>query len=97
MLSFSEPISQLPSGVWLFVLGMTVVPQIVGHGLIAWSLTKVSAAVVALVVLFEPLIAGWIAWLVFDETPSPAFFVGAVIVLFGVVLVVSNESNKTTA
>ena len=82
---------EMPLAVYGFVLAMALVPQLVGHGAIAWSLKFVSATTIALVVLLEPIVASVFAWLLFDEIPSSSVAIGALVVLAGVGLVVSER------
>jgi drug/metabolite transporter (DMT)-like permease len=90
-----EP-TQVPTQVWIFVLAMALIPQMIGHGAIAWSLTKVSASLVALVVLFEPLVSGLLAWAIFEEVPGPMVLVGAIVVLSGVFVVLTDRLEQVS-
>ena len=91
---FGVEVAQVPIPVWFFVLAMALIPQMIGHGAIAWSLTKVSASLVALVVLFEPFVAGLLAWAIFDEVPGIMVLLGAVVVLSGVFVVLTDKAEK---
>ena len=91
---FGVEVAQVPTPVWFFVLAMALIPQMIGHGAIAWSLTKVSASLVALVVLFEPFVAGLLAWAIFDEVPGIMVLVGAVVVLSGVFVVLTDRTEE---
>jgi drug/metabolite transporter (DMT)-like permease len=69
---------------WLALAGVVVGPQLLGHTVFNGLLATVSAAVVAVALLMEPVIATLLAWWLFDELPGPAFWVGAPMVLAGV-------------
>jgi drug/metabolite transporter (DMT)-like permease len=73
-----------PAGSWLAVAGVVVGPQLLGHTVFNSLLASVSASVVAVAMLLEPVAATLLAWLLFDELPGPFFFVGAPLVLAGV-------------
>ena len=70
--------------VWLALAGIVVGPQLLGHTVFNTLLRRVSATVVAIAVLAEPLGAGLLAWLVLAELPAQGFWLGAPLVLLGV-------------
>jgi drug/metabolite transporter (DMT)-like permease len=72
------------AGSWLALAGVVVGPQLLGHTVFNGLLASVRASVVAVALLLEPVAATLLAWLIFDELPSPAFWVGAPLVLAGV-------------
>jgi drug/metabolite transporter (DMT)-like permease len=69
---------------WLAVAGVVAGPQLLGHTVFNGLLATVSASVVAVVLLLEPVIATALAWWLFDELPGPGFWAGAPLVLAGV-------------
>ncbi len=69
---------------WFFLIAL--IPQLVGHNSLVWALKHVSAPVVALVILAEPLGSGALAWMVFDERPTGTKLLGAAILLAGIFL-----------
>jgi len=69
---------------WLALAGVVVGPQLLGHTVFNGLLASVSASVVAVALLLEPVIATLLAWWLFHELPGPAFWVGAPMVLAGV-------------
>ncbi|MCA1907165.1 MAG: DMT family transporter [Magnetospirillum sp.] len=69
---------------WAVVLGLAVVSQCAGQGLIAWGLAHVSASFGALVLLLQPLVAVLVAWLLFAESLEAIQVVGAGVVLVGI-------------
>jgi drug/metabolite transporter (DMT)-like permease len=67
------------------VLGLlALVPQLVGHSAINWSLAYVPAALVAVAILGEPVGATALAAIVLNETPTGFEVAGALLVLTGV-------------
>lgn len=69
---------------WAAIAGIVIGPQLLGHTVFNALLGTVSATVVAIVVLSEPVGAGVLAWLVLGELPTGWFYVGAPLVLAGV-------------
>jgi drug/metabolite transporter (DMT)-like permease len=73
-----------PAGSWLALAGVVVGPQLLGHTVFNGLLASVRASVVAVALLLEPVAATLLAWLLFDELPAPAFWVGGPLTLAGV-------------
>ena len=61
-----------------------LVPQLVGHSSLNWSLGYLPATLVSTAVMAEPIGATLLAWAVLDETPPVATVVGGALVLIGV-------------
>lgn len=69
---------------WAVVLGLALVSQCAGQGLIAWGLAHVSASFGALVLLLQPLVAVLVAWVLFAESLEVIQVLGAGVVLAGI-------------
>ncbi|MCS7207422.1 MAG: DMT family transporter [Dehalococcoidia bacterium] len=67
-----------------FLLLVALLPQMVGHTLLNWTLGRLRAVVVSAVVMTEPVVATVLAWLVLGETPSSTTLVGGALILGGV-------------
>jgi drug/metabolite transporter (DMT)-like permease len=82
------------AGSWLALAAVVAGPQLLGHTVFNGLLARVSATVVAVAILTEPVGATALAWLLLDELPSAAFFFGAPLVLAGVWLAVTGERER---
>ena len=67
---------------WLVLLAL--LPQLVGHSSLNWSLGYLPATLVATAVMAEPIGASLLAWAVLDEAPPVASVAGGALVLAGV-------------
>ncbi|HEX8132680.1 MAG TPA: DMT family transporter [Actinomycetes bacterium] len=83
-----------PAGSWLAVAAVVAGPQLLGHTVFNGLLARVSATVVAVAILAEPVGATALAWLLLHELPATAFFIGAPLVLAGVWLAVTGERER---
>ncbi len=63
---------------------LALVPQLVGHSAINWSLAYVPAALVAVAILGEPVGATALAVVILDEMPSAFEITGALLIMTGV-------------
>ena len=69
---------------WAIVLGLAVVSQVGGQGLIAWGLAHLPASFGAVVLLVQPLVAALAAWALFGEALGAVEFFGAGVILLGI-------------
>ena len=78
------PVGGAPREAYLFIALLALGPQLIGHNALNWALGSLPAAVVAVVVLGEPVGATLIAAVVLDEVPRALQWAGAVVLLAGV-------------
>jgi drug/metabolite transporter (DMT)-like permease len=83
-LAASGPTIPISEAAWAAVIGMAVVPQLVGHSALSWSLLRFIAGAVGAATLLEPVIASLLAWWLFDEALSPFQAFSGAVVLLGV-------------
>lgn len=72
-------ISDVPSQGWLFLSLSALVPQLIGHTMLTWSLRHTSPTTVGLATLGEPVGSTLLAWLWLSELPTTITLVGCVI------------------
>jgi drug/metabolite transporter (DMT)-like permease len=82
------------AGSWLALAAVVAGPQLLGHTVFNGLLARVSATVVAVAILAEPVGATALAWWLLDELPAAAFWLGAPLVLAGVWLTVTGERER---
>jgi drug/metabolite transporter (DMT)-like permease len=87
-LAAGVPLAGFPATAWLVLVGLTVGPQLLGHSLFNFSLRRVSATTVSVVVLLEVPGAALIGWLWLGQTVRPAVWPGLAMLMAGVVIVV---------
>lgn len=76
----------------LLPLGMAaLVPQLIGHGCLTWSLRHLKPTTVGLATVAEPVGSTLLAWLWLQETPGPMTLSGCAVVLAAVVLTLRAE------
>lgn len=79
-----EPFTGYSTKTFLMMGLLALVPQLIGHSAINWSLAYVPAALVAVAILGEAVGATILATIVLGETPSALEVVGALVVLTAV-------------
>jgi len=71
---------------YLMFLLLALVPQIMGHSMLNWSLRHLSSTLVAVATLAEPISSALLAFLVLQEPPPPLALIGGAILLIGIYL-----------
>jgi len=77
--------------VWLIGLGL--VPTILGHSLFYYAIKYTSPTIIASVPLGEPIIASILALIIFSERVTSITFAGGFLILFGVYFIIANSSR----
>ncbi len=88
---FRAPLRGYPAATWGWLLLMAVGPNLVGHGLLNWSVRRLRAFTVNMAVLGEPVLATLYAALLFREIPGAAFYAGAALIGAGIALAARGE------
>ena len=71
---------------WAVVIGIAVVCQVMGQGLITWAVAHTKANMASVVLLVQPVVAAWLAMLIWGETLTAWQLMGCALVLAGIVM-----------
>jgi drug/metabolite transporter (DMT)-like permease len=69
---------------WLYLIGLALVSQILGHTTNNWALRFFSASMIAVALLGEPICSTLLAYFLFDETLTAVQVGGATLILVGI-------------
>lgn len=83
-----------PASTYLWLVMVALIPQVVGHTSFNWVLRHVTATVVAITVMAEPVLASALAWVVLDEAPPVTSVIGGALILSGVYAALRRGSNS---
>ncbi|GAA0431574.1 DMT family transporter [Lentibacillus halophilus] len=83
-----------PADHWLVFLGLAVFPTFLGHTLFNWALKWLSTATISMGIVFEPVGASILAYVILGETVTPSQLLGGTIVLFGLFLFIMSTTKK---
>jgi len=92
-----SPLSGFSDGTWIALALLALVPQLLGHSLLNWSLRWLSAPFVAVAILAEPVVSTALAIPVLGERPSSLTLVGAALTLAGVALAALGEARARSS
>ena len=83
-LAFPQPFLPHSFGGWMVLVGLALVTQILGQGLIAYAFAHLPASISSVSLLIQPVMAALYAWILFREAVGPAQWIGGAIVLAGI-------------
>jgi len=86
------PVGDLPRELLLFA-ALAVIPQIGGHTLYNWALRWVTAPVVSLSLVGEPVGSSLLAWVLLSQVPTVGVAIGAGLALVGIYLTAFGQSS----
>ncbi|MEH2285214.1 MAG: EamA family transporter [Nostoc sp.] len=78
---------------WFFIIFQALFCQVLGQGLLAYSLSRISSSVVAVTLLLEPVLASIFAWFIFSERVGLFDWLTFAVVLMGIYLAQSSQST----
>jgi drug/metabolite transporter (DMT)-like permease len=93
-LLLSQPLGGYSLLAYLFVIGLAVGPQLLGHTAFNWSLRYLSATFVAVAVLGEPVGSAILAFILLQESVAGLQLAGLVLLLFGIYLAAVSERKR---
>lgn len=82
--AFGHSFSGYSGTTYLMLVLLAVVPQLLGHTSLNWSLRFVSATLVTVAVLGEPVMATALAWFILDEAPTLSEVIGGLLIIGGI-------------
>ncbi len=84
--AYISPQPMLPAHLsgWWVLLGLAVVSQILGQGLIAYAFAHLPASLSSVSLLVQPVMATLFAWVLFAEPVGAQQFIGGAVVLGGI-------------
>ena len=71
---------------WAVVIGLALVSQVAGQGLITYGIRQLPVSFTAVALLIQPFYAALTAWLVIGEAPTLMQLTGGSVILAGIVL-----------
>ncbi|NIR49833.1 DMT family transporter [candidate division KSB1 bacterium] len=80
--------------IYLLLILIALVPQVIGHTSFNWALKYVSATMVAVITLGEPIGASILAFFILDEKLTAFQMIGGMLILTGVAVAIRGESGR---
>ena len=88
------PILGYSSQGYLWLVAMTIFPQLIGHSSLNFATRYLPATIVSMMTQLEPLGSAILAYIIFSELPRPIQILGSGIILVGVMLANLGQRRK---
>lgn len=85
-----------PASHWWIFLALAIFPTFLGHSLFNWALRWLSTSTISMAIVFEPIGASLLAYLILGERVTDSQWLGGAIVIFGLFLFIMSTSRKQT-
>ncbi|SFP55983.1 DMT family transporter [Sphingomonas rubra] len=82
---------------WTPLIGVALVAQVLGQGCMIYALGKLTPLVIGIALLIQPVVAGAIGWIMYDERLGAPDLVGVAMVAVALVLVRRNPTVAPAA
>jgi len=87
------PLGGYSKEVYLLFAALAIIPQLIGHTSFNWALKYVTATVVAVTILGEPVISTILAYFILHESVTPMVITGGVVTLVGIGVALTKQGN----
>ncbi|MSZ11981.1 MAG: EamA family transporter [Actinobacteria bacterium] len=87
----SNDLTAMTTKDWYCVVGMTIIPGVVGHGMMTWSQSHIDVTLASLLGLLSPVISTGLAWAIFSQALTVWQMVGAAVVLGSLAFLVQEQ------
>ena len=81
---------------WLVLIGLALVSQVGGQGLITYALAYLPAPFASVGLLLQPMLAALLAWICLKETMGGMQGLGGIMILWGIFLAKTGSRNSKT-
>lgn len=89
-----QSIAGFSQNTYFFIIALAVLPQLIGHSSFNWALKYLSAAVVSIALLGEPIGTVILSYLFLKESPTILEIVGGVLILCGIIISSRSRLNQ---
>jgi len=88
-----ETLLGLPPLAYLLLLGLAIGPQLLGHTAFNWAIKYLSATIVTIAILGEPIGSAILAFVIFQQPVQPLQLVGGAVLLTGIAVATLAEQR----
>lgn len=95
VVAVQESFVPYPKSDWLYFILLAIIPTLLGHTLFNWSIKWLSASIISMAILFEPVGATVLAYYLLGEKVVWTQIIGGLVVISGITLFLVNERQMS--
>ena len=89
-----ESFFSYPTSDWIYFICLAIVPTLLGHSIFNWVIKWISTSTISMAILFEPVGAVVLAYIILGEKLVWTQVLGGILVLWSIVLFLINEKKQ---
>ncbi len=89
------PLVQLSSSTWWALTAVAIIPTVFGHGTLMYIVKFFKASTLSIVVLVEPVLAGIVAYWLFNESLTLYTYAGYVVIIMGLMPILYKQIKRS--
>ncbi len=97
VLLLGNPLIGYQTSDWMYFVLLALIPTLLGHSIFNWVIKWISTNMISMSILFEPVGAIILAYLILDERLTWTQTIGGLIVMVGVAIFLRTESKPKVA
>lgn len=90
-----KPFFGYPADHWWVFLALAIIPTFFGHTLFNWAIRWLSTSTISMAIIFEPVGASLLAYIILEEQITWSQWLGGTIVIFGLFLFIVSTSRRS--
>ena len=92
-LFFENPIKMYTTENILYILGLGIVPTVIGHSIFNYSMQHIRGQVVSIAIMSQFVFGGVMGFLFLGEVPHPFFYIASILLIGGAVISLKSQKN----
>ena len=77
------------------ILGLALIPTVLGHSLTNWAMTRIRGQAVVVINLAQFIFAGIMGYLILSEVPQFSFYIASILVVAGALMVIRKPQSES--
>ncbi|UCB45503.1 MAG: DMT family transporter [Spirochaetota bacterium] len=92
-LFFENPIKMYTTENILYMLGLGIVPTVIGHSIFNYSMQHIRGQVVSIAIMSQFVFGGVMGFFFLGEVPHPFFYIASILLIGGAVISLKSQKN----
>ena len=91
---FQNPIKGYTTENLLYILGLGIIPTVIGHSIFNYSMQHIRGQVVSIAIMSQFIFAGLMGFFVLGETPHLFFYIAGILLVGGAIISIKPQKDE---